>query len=264
MAITGNSSDKQVQAEIKYYTGVCSVKVDAVCPNLDETTKLGYNFQKEPEYLTDKEGVKGVRLDFYVSNNILRSKISIFLKNELNVSKTKGTKQFINKFATTTWSNTLEEATGKEAKNGKKWFLPDGARQAFVGEEQLYELLRNWLNVKIGDELQLTNFKKLFTGDFSELQTLLKSFNSNVFKVLATVNTTDDGKTYQQINNNMFDRATSSTPKRFIDYVETQKKAGYPIKEAFSIDFKQYIPVYKETAPDADPTAEQPKSDFSF
>ena len=47
MAITGNSSDKTVVNEIKYYTGICPVKIDAVCPDLDELIKLGYNFEDQ-------------------------------------------------------------------------------------------------------------------------------------------------------------------------------------------------------------------------
>ena len=262
MAIQGNSSDKSVVAEIKYYTGVCSVHMLAINPSLEESQKLGFNFQKEPEYLTDKEGVKGIRLDFYVSNTVFKSKISVFLKNEVRMNGNKDKTQFINKFGTTTWAATKQEAIDKVAKNGKKWFSPEGAREAFVGEEQLYSLLQNWLNVKIGDELQLNNLAKLFTGDVKELADLIKTFGSNTFKVLAQVSTTEDGKNYQQVNNNIFDRATTTTATKFINYVKAQKEAGYPIKDEFSIEFKQYIPVYKESAPDAQPG--EPQSEFKF
>lgn len=263
MAIVGNNSDKSVAPETKFYTGVCSVKIDDVNPTLAESQKLGFNFQKEPEYITEKEGVKGIRLDFYVSNSLFRSKVSVFLKNEIRKDKNKEKTQFINKFATTTWAITKEEALEKTAKNGKKWFLPEGVREAFIGEEQLYSLLQNWLNVKIGDELQLNNFSKLFNGETKELKDLIKSFGSNTFKVLSQVSITEDNKIYQQINNNIFDRATSSTSAKFIKYADDQKKAGYPIKDAFSIEFKQYIPVYKESIPDSQPEEVTP-SDFKF
>lgn len=267
MAIAGNDSKKEIVKEIPLWTGIVEVKVDAVCPTLEEAHKLGYTYiQNEPTYISVKDEVKQVRIDFFVSSPKMpdfKTKISIFLADEHRISKT-GKEQFINKFATTSWGNGVQECIDKVAKSGKKWFLPDGARNCHPGEEQLYKLLQNWLNVKVGDVLQLDHFKKLFDGDFTELKSLHKTYSNNIFKVLAEVSQSADGKYYQQVNNSIFDRATAKLPTAFITYINEQKASGNPLKNHFSIEWKPFIPTYNQSTPDADLTKGAPASDFVF
>ena len=60
------------ELEIKRYVGVAPVYVLAVNPNKAKLEELyGRKLDKEPEYVTEKDGVKSARIDFIVKTVIL-------------------------------------------------------------------------------------------------------------------------------------------------------------------------------------------------
>lgn len=248
MAIGANKSDVTIVGEAKLYTGITNMNVIAINPTLDELHELGLTYiQNEPEYITDsqpKEGEeegfkpwKKCRLDFYLQNTYIITKVTFFLENKIFMNKDKSKSQFINKFAQTAWAEDLESACNLESKKGGKWFKEDGAKEAKIGEGQLHEFIMAWMNVKPGDDCQLAKFDSLFKGDYKELRDLLKY--KNEVRVMLTVK---DNK-YQGVLNSIFDRATSSTVTRFETFIKKQKEAGYPIKDAFSYTYKAHVAV---------------------
>lgn len=240
MAIKGNSSDKPVVKEFSKYIGPCVISVSAVNPSQSEMVTMGLKADKDPEYLTEVEGVKKVRIDFYVQNVELKTKLSFFLEDKERANKIGDKFEFINNVGQSTWGVSVEEAVAKEGKNGNTWFKPEGARKALVGEVDFYNFIKNWANVAPDEECVLDDIKALFKGNFKELQGLVKMLAANTVWVMATVN----DKGYQNINNKCFGRATSKQfAKTFADFVAKQKDSGYAIKDKYALEFKEYIPV---------------------
>lgn len=261
MAIKGNSSDKAVVKEFAKYTGGCLVSVTACNPSQSEMVAMGLKAEKDPEYVTETEGVKKVRIDFYVQNKDLKSKITFFLEDKVRSNKDGDKFEFINNAGQNTWCATVEEAVEKVGRNGNKFFKPEGARQALVGEVDFYNFIKTWANVEPGEDCSLEDVKALFKGNFKELQGLVKMFAANSLWVMATV--TEKG--YQNINNKCFGRATSKVfAKTFYDFATKQKEAGYAIKDAWSTEFKEYIPVpvFADPEPGSDVTNAGQDVDF--
>jgi hypothetical protein len=261
MAIKGNSSDKAVIREKSLYVGPTVLAVVAVNPSQSEMVTMGLKADKDPEYLTEVEGVKKVRIDFYVQNVELKTKLSFFLEDKERANKTGDKFEFINNVGQSTWGVSVEEAVAKEGKNGNTWFKPEGARKALVGEVDFYNFIKNWANVAPDEECVLDDIKALFKGNFKELQGLVKMLAANTVWVMATV--TEKG--YQNINNKCFGRATSKVfAKTFYDFATKQKEAGYAIKDAWSTEFKEYIPVpvFADPEPGSDVTNAGQDVDF--
>lgn len=252
MAIKGNDSSVAVIKERVLFTGPVLVNVVACNPDLAGLTALGYNFEKDPEYVTDAEaGHKKVRLDFYVQQGEFKNKVSFFLEAILRPESknTPGNVEFVNNYGQSTWAASVEEAVEKVGKNGNKWFKPEGARRAVAGETDLYTFIKDWANLDpTKPECTLEDLKAIFKGNFKEFQQIVKDLKSNQVWVMATVNE----KGYQNVSNKVFGRATSKQfPTQFAKYVADQAKGSYPFKDNWSVEFKEYVPVV--VTPDSDP-----------
>jgi hypothetical protein len=261
MAIKGNSSDQKFFQDIKLYTGPSAMRVVGICPTLGELQAIGFKFDKEVTYIGDKDGTNTVRIDVVFKSTVdenFKGKAAFFLENKERVSA-KGSKEITNNFGQSTWAATVEDALEKVGKNGNKWFKPNGARVALVGEVQLITFLRDWLNVSPEDESTIDSYDNLFKGNFKELQQYVKMQEKNTIYTLATVK---DGK-YQQIHTGFFARSQFSLPtvmRKLMTYVEDQKKAGYPLKDSFSYDFKEYTP--QVVSPDPEPAEKHDEPNF--
>ena len=64
MAIAKGNETKEVS--FKRYTGIGNVNVLAINPTKAELAKLGREVEEEPVYVTEKDGVKSIRLSLYV------------------------------------------------------------------------------------------------------------------------------------------------------------------------------------------------------
>lgn len=226
--------------EFKKYTGLNKVKVIAVNPNKAELNSLGINFKEEPLYVTkDNEGKPMVKVDFWVKqeeSNII-APVKYILRPEINKSEAKGKTQWIDKFGGTTWS------PEKPLINGEYFDAPS-AKAAYSGEEDLIKFLKAWLNVKKGGEATLAT-DKLVKGDFTEI----KSFksNNNIW-VLFTVSQNK----YQNILPSCVARGFLDFEKakeQFVKFITKKASDGYPLKDAYSIDFKEYSEVVADAEP---------------
>ena len=257
MAITGNNSAEKTGREKLIYTGLSKCKVVAINPNIKELDAIGVTLKTEPQYV----GEDGrVRIDFWVQpqeGGI--TKMSLWLENKLRESKA-GKPQWINKYGKTGWAMTIEE--------NLEWFLQDGARQAYHGEEDLHKLLQAFLNVKYDtknkeyDECQLDTMEAIVKGNITELRDIfLGAYKDNSVRLLFGAKVTETG-TYQNIFNKFFEKTWSENP----NYTAWDAAANgeYGFKADFQDDweFKVYVPSATTVSADVDVTTESEEEVF--
>jgi len=166
--------------------GIEQFKLRAINPSLEELKKLypNYTGEKEPVYTMDKSDDKG---DYTLSNIILYledsegiiNKTNILLSTRIATSK-EGKTQYVNTVGQTVWATSKEDVksmvSNPNLSDGYKSyiqsFLKRDYREAYNGEEQLLDFILKYSRIDTRDpEAELIfNMKKLFAGDYRELQ----------------------------------------------------------------------------------------------
>ena len=271
----GKAQVSKEATEIKRYTGVGSVFVVGVNPNKAELEKLyDRELDKDPEYLTEKDGVTSARIDFIIktdptakcSNGIeLLTKFSMFIRNEYRFKRDKTKVQVIDKYGRTAWV-TKEQAKAHEIpvyKNGPANIDKD-YRPAYVGEEDITNFLKLFLGIPNVEkwvkneetgrrevvglvdnpqdcECRLENIEDYFKGKFNEIKGAINLMPNNKIKVLFGVRTTDEGKQYQDVYTRKFLSNTVSVYDKLAEDVQTNKDNGaYPNTEFVIADLQEY------------------------
>ena len=271
----GKAQVSKEATEIKRYTGVGSVFVVGVNPNKAELEKLyDRELDKDPEYLTEKDGVTSARIDFIIktdptakcSNGIeLLTKFSMFIRNEYRFNKDKTKVQVIDKYGRTAWV-TKEQAKAHEIpvyKNGPANIDKD-YRPAYVGEEDITNFLKLFLGISNVEkwvkneatgrrevvglvdnpedcECRLENIEDYFKGKFNEIKGAINLMPNNKIKVLFGVRTTDEGKQYQDVYTRKFLSNTVSVYDKLAEDVQNNKDNGaYPNTEFVIADLQEY------------------------
>ena len=271
----GKAQVSKEATEIKRYTGVGSVFVVGVNPNKAELEKLyDRELDKDPEYLTEKDGVTSARIDFIIktdptakcSNGIeLLTKFSMFIRNEYRFNKDKTKVQVIDKYGRTAWV-TKEQAKAHEIpvyKNGPANIDKD-YRPAYVGEEDITNFLKLFLGISNVEkwvkneatgrrevvglvdnpqdcECRLENIEDYFKGKFNEIKGAINLMPNNKIKVLFGVRTTDEGKQYQDVYTRKFLSNTVSVYDKLAEDVQNNKDNGaYPNTEFVVADLQEY------------------------
>ena len=271
----GKAQVSKEATEIKRYTGVGSVFVVGVNPNKAELEKLyDRELDKDPEYLTEKNGVTSARIDFIIktdptakcSNGIeLLTKFSMFIRNEYRFNKDKTKVQVIDKYGRTAWV-TKEQAKNHEIpvyKNGPANIDKD-YRPAYVGEEDITNFLKLFLGISNVEkwvkneatgrrevvglvdnpqdcECRLENIEDYFKGKFTELKDAINMMPNNKIKVLFGVRTTDEGKQYQDVYTRKFLSNAVSVYDKLSEDVQSAKDNGaYPNTEFVIADLQEY------------------------
>lgn len=264
MAFGVNSSETKHFNETILYTGVSKMNIVAINPTLAQLNDIGFKFEKEPEYLsTEDDGTKKVRIDVIAKNDKFKTKFAFFLENKDRATKNGDKFEIVNDFGQSTWATSIDEAVNKLGKNNNKWFKPDGARIAKVGEVALITFLRDWANTGVEEVGKIDNFTALFNGNFKELQDYVRILSNNTIYTLATVK---EGK-YQGIYTGCFVRTQfgiKTAENKFADFLKKQKDAGYPIKESYSLEFREYTGEAIEPDKDEAPTSTYNNLDNQF
>ena len=271
----GKAQVSKEATEIKRYTGVGSVFVVGVNPSKAELEKLyDRELDKDPEYLTEKDGVTSARIDFIIktdptakcSNGIeLLTKFSMFIRNEYRFNKDKTKVQVIDKYGRTAWV-TKEQAKNHEIpvyKNGPANIDKD-YRPAYVGEEDITNFLKLFLGISNVEkwvkneatgrrevvglvdnpedcECRLENIEDYFKGKFNEIKDAINLMPNNKVKVLFGVRTTDEGKQYQDVYTRKFLSNTVSVYDKLAEDVQNNKDNGaYPNTEFVIADLQEY------------------------
>lgn len=255
---------------VKKYIGVAPVFVLAVNPNKKELEGI-YNtsLENDPEYLSkvsiNGEDVDSARIDFIVKTDTdkcgveMTTKIPFFLRKEYRFNKDKTKVQVIDKYGRTAWV-TVEQAKNKEIpmySNGPA-NLDKDYRPCFVGEEDLTNFIKNYLNIPnvmryvnnswvLVDnpeecEARLDSIASYFKNDFSELKTIISLQPKNKIKVMFGVRTTEDNKQYQSVYTQMtLKNSVSDYSKLDKDLQERKANGAYATTEFDTCNIKEYV-----------------------
>ena len=272
----GKAQVSKEATEIKRYTGVGSVFVVGVNPNKAELEKLyDRELDKDPEYLTEKNGVTSARIDFIIktdptakcSNGIeLLTKVSMFIRKEYRFNKDKTKVQVIDKYGRTAWV-TKEQAKNHEIpvySNGKPANIDKDYRPAYIGEEDVTNFLKLFLGIPNVEkwvkneetgrrevvglidnpqdcECRLDHIEDYFKGKFNEIKDAISLMPNNKIKALFGVRTTDDGKQYQDVYTRKFLSNAVSVYDKLAEDVQSNKDNGaYPNTEFVIADLQEY------------------------
>lgn len=242
MAIKG----KQAKNERKLYTGLVDLKLRAVNPDRDALMELlgteNISDSMVQYNSTDEDGTEKLRLDFWVENreHDILNKMSLFLSNKVRTSSS-GKTQFINNVGQTAWQMSEADLASLS------WFKTEGVREAYDGEETLYDLLVNWCNIdtRAGDaELVLeTSMEDLIVnGNVEELQELIAEiFTENQFRALLTVGNNQ----YQNVYTKKFLKTGSNKTKGLLKTLEysaesASKNGGTPPNYQGDLKFQEF------------------------
>lgn len=261
-----NGKESVEGIEFKKYIGIGTVKILTVNPTKAELEKIyKTTLDKEPEYLSEKDGVKSIRLDFILQtvpekNNGIEytGKYSLFVKNAPR-KNTDGTKiQVIDAYGETAWV-TKEELEGKLIPE-KSARLSSNYRPCFTGEEAVVKLLKAHLCIpdsttynketgtwtKISNikeaEASLENVKEYFSGNIKELKNAIQSMPNNLLKVVFGIKTTDENKQYQAFFTDS-PMKLATTKYDFINkrIKESQDAGGYANTEFSIKPLQEYV-----------------------
>lgn len=198
----------------KKFVGFVEGDVIAVNPTMDELNSMGFNVDKEPEYLKEvddiekdadgneisKKTINQLTIAFYIKNKKAPFQIfntRFFLKDKIRMNKDKTKKQYINSQGTSSWASDQSLLPEFLTKNGQT------IREAYDGEADFYEFVRKWLNqadFKADYEIYFP-WKDLMRGKIKEIKDLINDESAGSVMCPLTVRVTDDGKEYQQIFN---------------------------------------------------------------
>ena len=276
MMAFGKAQESKEAAEIKRFTGVGSVFVVGVNPNKSELEKLyERELDKDPDYITEKDGVVSARVDFIVktdtaakcNNDIeLLTKVSMFIRKEYRFNKDKTKVQVIDKYGRTAWV-TKEQAKNHEIpvySNGKPANIDKDYRPAYIGEEDVTNFLKLFLGIPNVEkwvkneetgrrevvglidnpqdcECRLDHIEDYFKGKFNEIKDAISLMPNNKIKALFGVRTTDDGKQYQDVYTRKFLSNAVSVYDKLAEDVQSNKDNGaYPNTEFVIADLQEY------------------------
>ena len=272
----GKAQESKEAAEIKRFTGVGSIFVVGVNPSKSELEKLyDRELDKDPEYITEKDGVTSARIDFIVktdtaakcNNDIeLLTKVSMFIRKEYRFNKDKTKVQVIDKYGRTAWV-TKEQAKNHEIpvySNGKPANIDKDYRPAYIGEEDVTNFLKLFLGIPNVEkwvkneetgrrevvglidnpqdcECRLDHIEDYFKGKFNEIKDAISLMPNNKIKALFGVRTTDDGKQYQDVYTRKFLSNAVSVYDKLAEDVQSNKDNGaYPNTEFVVADLQEY------------------------
>jgi hypothetical protein len=246
MQVKANKSDVEVSG-YKLYTGLNNYRIIGINPDLKTIReKINHNASDTAaDYKgKDNDGNDQVRIDFHLvctdSSVKFKTKIAFFLSTALATTQNGGVVLIDNK-GNWTRSDSLE--TVKE--NPKMdWMDKESLRQAHVGEPQLIDFLKAWLNVDYRDKDAVVYLedpaKMAKKADVSEIKEIHKEFSKNEVRMLAFVRLKDD-KRYQDFYRHVFTPPYIKDTRLFENALNNQYTALKPeqvLQEGFT--FAEY------------------------
>jgi len=227
---TGNGGD------FKKFVGLFEAKVIAVNPTAEQFKDvLGMEIKedsKATEYLSERDGNTVLRVDFWLEEvkNQDKFKVSFFLEDKVRENKDGTKQQYINEIGMCSWAD--------DPNNLPDWFSNRDYRQAYVGEEDLYNFLRTWLcelDYRHADTTLTLEWKKLMKGNVRDLKDQVGGeWCGNVVASAIVITKDKDGeiKEYQGIYNRAFMPAYSLKNFRLVDYSDKKIIAGLQAKKS--------------------------------
>ena len=273
MAIAKGNETKEVS--FKRYTGIGNVNVLAINPTKAELAKLGREVEEEPVYVTEKDGVKSIRLSLYVKpieiDEILT--MSFFIRNQRFASKDKGTFQVIDSYGRTAWvtDEQLKNHDIPVYSNGNAASIANNYRPAFSGEDNFTQFVKTYLgipnltayidgqwvpNPKVTPadcEVRFDHIDRWFNNDIKEAKDAFAYQPNNTIQVLFGVRTDDQNREFQTFFIDKFYRGIKTVDGKYqsdgfakeLDKISTNPatKDKYANTEFTFGPLKEYSPV---------------------
>lgn len=229
----GRATGEGGGASFDRYTGVGLVNIIAVNPDKEELSKIqDREVTEEPIYVYPQKTADDknmVRISFIAkttdheeNNGVdITSNLNFYLRDQYLFSNKSAVQKVkvIDNYGQTSWvtEDELKEQKRPIQKNGKDARILPPYRPMYLGEEELIEFLKKFLNVPaatiynrdsgewlpspdIDDaQISLGDMTKYFSGDLSDLKKAISALKDNYIKVLFYVRTTEDNKVYQSI-----------------------------------------------------------------
>lgn len=230
--------------EKKLYTGYAPVQIVAVNPNEKGLAKLfdtDLEKIKDPAY--DKTEGK-MRLDFWYRNHhscdiTLLGKFSLWVNNDSVVGQNSGKRQYIDNFTKTAWAIDLATLSADQQSKDPMYRLDTKTiREAKVGEEDVYELLKAYANARPKEKpFVLDSWSAIASGKVKELQEFFEALNhkGSGIKIPLTIR---EGK-YQSV----FTKGIVPLSSPITDYVKKKFQGQYGCKDYYgnSFQLKEFV-----------------------
>lgn len=288
MAIAKGNETKEVS--FKRYTGIGNVNVLAINPTKAELAKLGREVEEEPVYVTEKDGVKSIRLSLYVKPIEIDETltISFFIRNQRFASKDKGTFQVIDSYGRTAWV-TEEQLKNHDIpvySNGNAASIANNYRPAFSGEDNFTQFIKTYLgipnltayvdgqwvpNPKVTPadcEVRFDHVDRWFNNDIKEAKDAFAYQPNNTIQVLFGVRTDDQNREYQTFFIDKFFRGIKTTDGKYqsegfakeLDKITTNPATSgrYANTEFTFGPLKEYSPTATNFEAEAGTTSDNP------
>ena len=288
MAIAKGNETKEVS--FKRYTGIGNVNVLAVNPTKAELAKLGREVDEEPVYVTEKDGVKNIRVTLYVKpieiDEILT--ISFFIRNQRFVSKEKGTFQVIDSYGRTAWvtEEQLKNHDIPVSSNGNAINIANNYRPTFSGEDNFTQFMKAYLGIPnltayvngqwvpnpkatpADCEVRFDHIDRWFNNDIKEIKDAFAYQPSNTAQVLFGMRTDDQNREFQTFFIDKFYRGIKTVDGKYqsdgfakeLDKISTNPatKDKYANTEFTFGPLKEYSPVATNFEAEAGTTSDNP------
>ena len=212
--IGGQKRERKESGDYSKKVGLFEGKVIAINPTIEQYKDvLGIELNedsKAADYLGEsRDGNTSLRISIWVEDVKSQQKfnLSYYLEDKERINKNGDKNQYINQLGMCTWAAHEDDIAD--------WFKgtsdkPKDFRQAYVGEEELYEFLRNWLgelDYSRHDTTLSIDWKKLMRNNVKELTSEIDGEYCGNVVCMATVTTRErDGevKEFQSVYNKAF------------------------------------------------------------
>lgn len=239
--------------DYKKYIGVASINIVGINPNNEKLRKLGWDIPEgadEPKYVFLKEdgkSIRSTRISFLVQIQDFDDKpiipINFFIRPEYMKNKTGDKAKIIDQYGRTAWATEQEITTGKIPQYANSTAnISKPYKGCHFGEEELVKFLMRYLNVtpfSIFDSkanawknspnpgmLTIDDWKKLCTGDVSELAQYISLQPENLVKVVLGVSQNEDNRIYQTFLNTGY-IGNGTRPNENGEYTSARKLIDY-------------------------------------
>lgn len=221
-SIGGKKRENTGNGDFTKRVGLFEATVLAVNPTIEQfKSELGIELQddsKLADYLGEKDSNTTLRVDVWLQEvkNEDKFKVSFFLEDKERFNKDETKKQYINEVGMCTW--------GVDDSDLPEWFAARDYRQAYVGEEDLYNFMRLWLgelDYRDPETVLQLDWKKLMKGNVRDIKDQIGGEYCTNVVALATIITKDkdgDPKEYQGVYNKAFMPAYCLKNFRLVDY----------------------------------------------
>lgn len=234
----------------KLYTGIEAFSVVAVNPTMKELEAMGMtNIVEEPKYINNDDDYTVATIRIMLDNNDvlnpIKTSVNYYITNNRWNSKT-GKVQVINSFGQTTWVTVDDKDVITIPENIASWYVTEGVKIAKRGEEDLLSFIKALYNLPTVSKetnkdsyadsyafFEENDYKKLFSGDFSEIRNTLLSCPENKVSLLLGVRKSDDsGRLSQVVYSSSPMRSYQKSNTTSLDWLvkrvrSTQENGGY-------------------------------------